>query len=221
MSPKPTTRFPPPRRPAILLPMTLTVDPPEVDPTQLSPPLVWAELFGNPHPVDVEIGCGKARFLATIAARSPEQNFLGVERAGKYYRKGVARVRRARLANARLMQADGLDLLDRWVAPQSIRRLHIYFPDPWPKKRHQKRRIFRPALLQLAARALPPGGEFRVATDHAEYGEIIRDLFAAHTALFETRCWAPDDPERIPTSYSEKWRRAGRDLWWARYQRTS
>lgn len=202
-------------------PLARTPSPIEVDPTQESPPLDWAALFGNPHPVDVEIGCGNARFLMAIARQLPARNFLGVERSGKYYRKAVAHLTRADLPNARLLRADGLDLLDRWVAPGSLQRIHLYFPDPWPKKRHHKRRIFRPALLALAARALLPGAEFRLATDHAEYGAVIRTLFAQQRALFEPLPWATDDRDRLPTSYSERWRRAGRRLWWARYVRAA
>ncbi|MBD3235721.1 MAG: tRNA (guanosine(46)-N7)-methyltransferase TrmB [Candidatus Eisenbacteria bacterium] len=193
----------------------------EIDPFRHQPPFDWRALFGNDHPVDIEIGCGKGRFLAAIAERSPARNFLGAERAARFYRKAVARVRHRGVRNVRLMRADGLDLLDRWVPPASVQRIHLYFPDPWPKKRHHKRRIVRPALLQLAARAVPPGGEFRVATDHPEYRQVIREQFAAHAEFFAPRPWSAEDPERLPTSYSEKWQRAGRALWWARYHRTS
>jgi tRNA (guanine-N7-)-methyltransferase len=191
----------------------------EVDPAALTPPFDWPALYGNRNPVEVEIGSGKGMFLKEAGRARPETNFLGVERAGRFYRTAVERVTRAGLGNVRLLRADGLDVLDRWVAPRSIDALHVYFPDPWPKKRHLKRRVFRPALLALAARALPAGRDFCLATDHAEYAAAIRALFADAEALFSPCVWPADDAGRLPTNYALKWEQAGRTLWWARYRR--
>lgn len=190
----------------------------EIDPTSQDPPLEWPALFGNDHPVEVEIGCGKGMFLREAARRDPRVSYLGVERAGRYYRKAVTRLTRAGLTNIRLMRADGLDVLERWVAPHSIAMLHILFPDPWPKKRHHKRRIFGPRLMQLAWQALRPGGEFRVATDHDPYGQLIREVFAQHAELFESLSWPQDSGDRLPTNYALKWLREGRALWWGRFR---
>jgi tRNA (guanine-N7-)-methyltransferase len=191
----------------------------EVDPTAPRLPLEWGALFPDDHPVEIEIGSGKGMFLKEAARAHPDRNYLGVERAGRFCRIAIERLTRAGLTNVRLLRADGLDLLDRWIAPGSIRALHIYFPDPWPKKRHRKRRLFRPALLDLAARALPEGAELFVATDHAEYGAAIRELFAATHDRFAPADWPVDEAERLPTNYALKWRRAGRALWWGRYRR--
>jgi tRNA (guanine-N7-)-methyltransferase len=191
----------------------------EIDPAAQPAPFDWGTLFGDDHPVEVEIGSGKGMFLKEAARARPDRNYLGVERAGRFYRIAVERLTRAGLTNVRLLRADGLDLLDRWIAPGSIRALHIYFPDPWPKKRHRKRRLFRPALLELAARALPAGAELFVATDHAEYGAVIRELLAAMPDRFAAVAWPGDDAERLPTNYALKWLRAGRALWWGRYCR--
>ncbi len=198
-------------------PLAVTLDPIEVDPTRQEPPLAWTDLFGNDHRVEVELGCGKGMFLAGAAALNPEHNFLGNERARKYYRRAVQRLSRAGLPNVRMMGGDGADLLARWIAPGSVAVLHIYFPDPWPKKRHHKRRIFRPEVLELAHRALGPGGEFRLATDHAPYREVIEALFDAHLHLFAPLPWDPTGPAQLPSNYSLKWQRAGRPLWWARF----
>jgi len=201
-------------------PLSLTRSALEIDPTATPCPLDWGRLFGNDHPVEVEIGSGKGMFLKGAAQMAPETNFLGNERAGKYYRKAVGRLTRTALPNVRLFHADGLDLLDRWVVPGSITVLHVYFPDPWPKKRHQKRRIFRPELLRMAYRALGPDGEFRLATDHPEYRQVIEELFAAHPGIFEPLPWdVATGPAQLPTNYSRKWERAGRPLWWARFRK--
>lgn len=189
----------------------------EIGPCDHEPPFAWPALFGNDHPIEIEIGCGKGRFLVFAANGHPGVNFIGVERAGKYYRRAVAAVAKAGLANVRLMRVDGLDLLDRWVPAHSAARVHIYFPDPWPKKRHHKRRVFRPGLLDLAARALVESGEFRVATDHVEYGVMIRDLFA-QDARFVAVDWAAMD--ELPTHYAAKWERDGRDIWRGCYRFT-
>lgn len=192
-----------------------------VDPTTWTPPFDWNVLFGNDGPVEVELGCGKGMFLKEAARLRPAVNFLGVERAGKYYRTALARLERAGRDRVRLLRADGLDVLDRWVPPVSIRALHIYFPDPWPKKRHQKRRIFRPALFRLAAEAVAPGGELRMATDNQPYREAIEALCAAHREWWAPRPWPAEDPEQLPTNYALKWTRLGRPLWWARFERTA
>jgi len=203
------------------LPLAVTRDPIEIDPTQTTPPLDWAALFGNAGPVEVEIGCGKGMFLEGMARLHPRRNFLGNERARKYYRRAVERLSRAGHRNVRMLGGDGADLLSRWIAPASIAVLHIYFPDPWPKKRHHKRRIFRPEILRMAQRALAPGGELRLATDHAGYREVIERLFAAHAHLFEPLAWDQDGPLQLPSNYSLKWQRVGRPLWWARFSPVS
>ncbi len=189
----------------------------EIDPCATEPPFSWRELFGRDRPVELDIGCGKGLFLREAARLRPEHDFLGVERAGKYFRRAVACLERAGLANVRLLQADGLDVLARWVPPGSVTAIHILFPDPWPKRRHRKRRIFRPELLALARKALVLGGELQVATDHVEYGEAIRGLLAEHAHLFTPLPWPAQDGEHLPTNYARKWERLGRPLWWARY----
>ncbi len=208
----------PPGRYALAAAATTLLSPLEVDPTLLEPPLDWRALFRNGLPVEVELGCGKGMFLREAARLNPRVNYFGVERAGKYYRKAVDRLSRAGLTNIRLMCADALDVMHRWIPPGSIRTLHIYFPDPWPKKRHHKRRIFRPELMALAGRALAPGGELRTATDHAGCGAVIRQILASHTELFIQLPWPEDSADRLPTNYAIKWEREGRSMWWARFR---
>jgi tRNA (guanine-N7-)-methyltransferase len=194
------------------------LQPLRVEPALHSPPFDWVMLFRNTNPVEIEIGCGKGMFLKETSHLHPDVNYLGVEWANKYLRVAEERLSRAGRANVRLMRADGLDVLQRWVAPGSVRVLHIYFPDPWPKKRHHKRRLLRPAFLELAARALIPGGEIRLATDNDPYAEVIRALLEDWRARFSPADWPADDPDRLPTNYACKWQRQGRPLWWARYR---
>ncbi len=189
----------------------------EIIPGAWTLPLNWGELFGNDNPVELEIGSGKGMFLKEAGRQFTDINFIGVELAGKFYRIAVSRLTRAGLPNVRIFYANGLDVLDRWIPENSLQALHIYFPDPWPKKRHHKRRLFTPQLMKQAAAKVIAGGEFRVATDHLHYGDIIRAQFAAHTHLFSEKPWPTGASDQMPTNYSLKWKRAGRQLWWARY----
>ncbi|MDM7914617.1 MAG: tRNA (guanosine(46)-N7)-methyltransferase TrmB [Candidatus Eisenbacteria bacterium] len=145
-----------------------------LDLRDLEPPLRWEGLFAVPvEGVEIEIGSGKGMFLKRASAERPGTGFLGVERAAKWFALGAARLAKEPRPNLRVVQADAFDLLVRWVPPGSVRAVHVYFPDPWPKKRHAKRRLLVPALFDLAARALVEGGWFQMATDVAPYLPLI------------------------------------------------
>ena len=183
------------------------------------PPLDWTAVFGRRSPVEVEIGSGKGLFLAQASVLEPDTDFLGVEKAGKYFRHAVDRIWKSGCRNVRLCEADAFDLLERWIPPGSIRGVHVYFPDPWPKSRHSKRRLFQPALFRGIARALPPHGCLRIASDVTPYFEracqLVRDM-----PEFESLDWPEDAPDRRPTSYALKYDDEGRDLNYAKFRRT-
>lgn len=141
-------------------------------------PLDPAELFGVALPLEVELGVGKGRFLVERAAALPGVGFLGVERSRKYLEMTAARVARHALTNVRLARTTAEDLLYRCLAGASVAAVHVYFPDPWPKKRHQKRRLLREANLTRIAEVLVPGGLLLVKTDHDEYAAAIRAALA-------------------------------------------
>ena len=181
------------------------------------PPLAWPALFGRAAPIEIEIGSGKGLFLVEAARANPEVDFVGVERAGKWFRRSADRILRSGLTNIRIVQADAFDFLARWVAPGSARTVHVYFPDPWPKKRHARRRLLQAELYRLAARALPEGGEFRLASDvHDYYEESIAELAA--DPLFRRDPW-PEGEAGLPTNFAVKYRREGRSEYCARYVR--
>jgi tRNA (guanine-N7-)-methyltransferase len=144
-------------------------------------PRAW---FPNPAaPLDIEIGCGKGTFILEQARSDPSTNFLGIEIAGEFFAYGADRVRRAGLSNVRMMRADAVDFL-RWRCDSGVvRTVHLYFSDPWPKRKHHKNRVVQDGFLADCWRVLSPGGELRVVTDHSEYFDWMREHFARWTTL--------------------------------------
>lgn len=137
------------------------------------------EWFKDPsRPLEIEIGSGKGGFLLKQAALEPATNFLGIEWAAEFYAYTADRVRRRGLPNVRVLRADATEFL-RWRCPGGIVRvIHLYFSDPWPKKRHHKKRVVQDAFLADAHRVLEPGGEIRIVTDHDGYWAWMEERFA-------------------------------------------
>jgi tRNA (guanine-N7-)-methyltransferase len=128
-----------------------------------------ATLFPGPAPVELEVGSGKGLFLTTSAAARPDTNFLGIEIAFGYARFIAGRLARASLANARIIHGDAQTLLRDHLPDRCLAAIHVYFPDPWWKARHRKRRVLSTAFLEQAGRVLLPGGRLHVWTDVEEY----------------------------------------------------
>jgi tRNA (guanine-N7-)-methyltransferase len=141
-------------------------------------PLDACELFGAPVPIELELGLGKGLFLIEWAASHPDSGFIGVERCQRYLAMAATRAARRGLANLRLVRTTAEDMLFRCLADGSVAAVHIYFPDPWPKKRHLKRRLLTRGNLERIARVLAPGGLLRVKTDHAGYAGAIAEALA-------------------------------------------
>ena len=170
-----------------------------------------AAFFGRRAPLEVEIGSGKARFLIASAREHPARDFLGVERSLSYYRICRERVERSGLANARAVRADGRLFVETALAPESVSAFHIYFPDPWPKKKQKKRRLLDGIFLELLGSRLEPGGCVRIATDHPDYGRSLGPLIETVSRL-ERLEWA-SLPATPPTHYELKYAREGRPIW--------
>jgi len=176
----------------------------------------WKVLFGDERPVEVEIGTGKAGFLLRRARARPERNFLGIEWANEFYRFAADRLTRWGVPNVRMLRTDVSHFI-RAVCPRaSLTALHVYHPDPWPKRRHQKRRLFQPAFVNAAVECLVPGGHWAVQTAHAEYFEVIRGLLLSHPGLREPPFDAPEfgvEAARVATNFEIKYLREGRRLY--------
>jgi tRNA (guanine-N7-)-methyltransferase len=194
--------------------------PPEV---AASPQLLdWREVFGNDRPVEVEVGFGKGLFLLNAARARPDVNFLGVEIERKYQLFAADRLARHGLTSVRLACADARPLMRDWVPAASVQAVHVYFPDPWWKKRHHKRRVFTDEFARECGRVLRPGGVLSVATDVEDYADLVREVVAAQTPLRELPPPEPSAAEHdldYLTNFERKFRKQGKPIWRMRYQR--
>ena len=145
----------------------------------------FASCFPSIQPVELELGAGDGSFLLRYSALHPERNFLGVERLLGRLRKIDRKGRRLGLTNLRALRLEAAYVLEWMIPPASLSALHVYFPDPWPKRRHWKRRLINERFTGLVARALRPGGRFYVRTDDASYFEQMTEVGNGQ-ALFQS-----------------------------------
>jgi len=171
--------------------------------------------FRDPDlPLELEIGSGKGTFLVQHAPRHPDTNFLGVEYALKYFRVAADRARRHAIPNARLLHADAGPLIRHHLAPASLHAIHVYFPDPWPKARHHKRRFITADNLTTLHALLVPGGRVHLATDHADYFAWMQEHVAQVTDLYDRLPFDKPDSagpdELVGSNFERKYRHEGR-----------
>lgn len=138
---------------------------------QLPPKLSSAALFGNDHPLEVEVGSGKGLFMATASAANPAHNFVGIEIMAKYAAHAAGRLGRAGLNNALMISGNAEPLFAQRIGPGSLEAVHVYFPDPWWKKRHRKRRVLNETSIPNYAKSLRVGGRLHFWTDVLDYFE--------------------------------------------------
>lgn len=190
----------------------LIVEPIGLDPDALPRPIVWKDLFGNEHPVEIEIGMGKGTFLTDRARASPGTNFLGIEYARWFWRYASDRLRRNGCTNARTVRAEAGFFMREFVPAASVSIVHIYFPDPWPKKRHHKRRLIQPPFIAQIERALIPDGRLQIVTDHAEYFEQIQQTVEQSPLKIAdfARPGSCASGEFVGTNFERKYQREGR-----------
>lgn len=178
-------------------------------------PLNMESLFGDSNPVILEIGSGKGRFLLATAMERPSVNLIGIEKSLHYHRFIRNRFLKRDLRNVRLINHDAFVVMQKMIADASIAEVHVYFPDPWPRKRERKRRIIRPEALEEMKRILVDGGLGIYVTDHQEYFESAAPFVEAAFPRSERRIPGPDDPPR--TNYEAKYREEGRPIFEIRF----
>jgi len=194
----------------------------------INPPDVWrinfAQVFGRAGPLHIEVGTGKATFLLSQAKAQPDVDFLGIERAKKFYRYAVDRVGRSGLTNVRIVRTDAAAFLADFVPDGCVDCFHIYFPDPWPKSRHHKRRFLNEVNLQQLLRCLKPAGRLRIATDDGDYFEQIQQLIAAQAERLEAIRFLPaagaQEGELTGTNYERKYIKDQRQIYTVALSRT-
>ena len=142
-----------------------------------------AALFGRRAPLEIEVGSGKGLFLGSAASMQPEHDFLGMEIAHRYARFAAARLAQRQLPNAVVMSGDALRVFRELLPYNSLVAVHVYFPDPWWKARHKKRRVMNEAFAADIQRTLQPGGQLHFWTDVEEYFQTTLELLAANTRL--------------------------------------
>ena len=173
-----------------------------------------AAAFGRRAPLVVEIGFGMGAATAEIAAAHPETNYLGIEVHPPGVGALLKEIGERGLANVRIVQDDAVEVLGRMVASESLAGVNIFFPDPWHKNRHHKRRLIQPPLVALLASRLAPGGTLHCATDWQPYAEQMLAVLAAEPSLVNSSDgYAPRPPSRPLTKFEQRGLDRGHGVW--------
>jgi len=178
-------------------------------------PATSRSLLGNDNPLEIEIGSGKGTFLAIESKLRPEINFLGIEQALRYWRFAADRLRRKQCDNVQLILAEAYEVLCEYLPENTVDAVHVYFPDPWPKRRHHKRRLIQPSLVKAMARCMRRGARLQVLTDHAEYFVHIQQVLET-SSLALARYLPPVSAqagELVGSNFERKYRERGRPLY--------
>jgi tRNA (guanine-N7-)-methyltransferase len=191
-------------------PLTLACGDQRLGLEEVGSPMELDRLLPGNGPWEVEIGFGKGRYLLASAAERPDHRFLGIEVASKYFRLAESRAVRQGLSNVVLAQGEALFMMCAVLPAAFADVVHVYFPDPWPKDRHHKRRLFDRETVDLLLRMLSPGGLLSFATDFLEYGEEVTELLTSHPGLevAALSAW----PEGPRTNYEMKYETEGREI---------
>lgn len=176
--------------------ITLSENTLRIYPDQYLDPIDFRGRFVCPNrPFEIDLGCGKGRFLLARARKFPKTNFLGIDRQLGRVNKIDRKARRAGLDNIRLLRLDGYYTITFLVPPQSVDTYYVFYPDPWPKGKHHHNRLFNQPFMDALARTLKPGGKIHASTDHLPYFEQIYKLLKADSRFEETETFVPSEDE--------------------------
>ncbi len=182
----------------------------------------WNAVFGNDHPLNLEIGIGGGEFILTLAQRFPRENFVGIDIAGHFLRKAAKKAMREGIGNIRFLTTDAKGLLYETVPHESLQAVYVNFPDPWPKRGHEKRRHFDEKFVRLVEDRLAPEGYLYLATDVEEYAELAYESLSQSEVLanaysspwLNERGW-----QGLETRYEEKWKEMGKTLFYLAFRK--
>jgi len=187
-------------------------------PTNWLDPLDWRAVFDEPRPIEIDIGCGKGAFLLWAAQARPQHNFIGVERQVARLHKVDNKIQRLGLHNVRLIRIEASYFVSKLVPKQSVIAYHVFFPDPWPKRRHHSRRLFNATFVGELVQTLAKSGVVNVASDDADYCTHIREVMAGSTRF------SAEPPETLPveakTEFESVFLTLGREVYRARFVRS-
>ena len=200
-----------PPQPAVLSEATLMIQPSIVD------RLDFRSVFGTERPVEVELGAGDGSFLIEYAARKPERNFLGVERLLGRLRKIDRKARRRGLDNVRALRLEAAYVVEWMIPMASVYAIHVYFPDPWPKRRHWRRRLINLTFAAVAWKALRPGGILYLRTDHPGYFDQMMEVMGLCRSFSRTN--EPPDLLEVTTDFERGFQAKGIPTLHAAFQR--
>jgi tRNA (guanine-N7-)-methyltransferase len=187
-----------------------------------STPLDFERVFGRVAPRVLEIGCGMGETTASIAAAQPHVDFVGVEVHAPGVGSLLKQIDALALSNLRVIQHDAVEVVGAMIAPSSLAGIHVFFPDPWPKKRHHKRRLLQPGFVRALALRLAPGGYLHVATDWEEYAQEILATLTAEPLLANSAAgFAPRPDYRPLTKFEARGLKLGHGVWDAIFRRVA
>lgn len=165
-------------------------------PAQWLEPVHFAGFFDHPErPLEIDLGCGKGRFLLARAATFPDINFLGIDRMLERIRKVDKKALQRGLRNIRLFRMEAYYAVTYLIPPRSVDACYIFYPDPWPKTKHREHRLFSPPFMDALARTLKPGGKVHASTDHLPYFEMMHALLQRDSRFEETEPFVPAPDE--------------------------
>jgi tRNA (guanine-N7-)-methyltransferase len=182
----------------------------------------WGGLFQNDHPLKLEIGFGNGNFLIDMAIREPQSNFIGMDFYHKGIRKIVTRMDRLHLKNIRVAYGDAGQKLPILFDEGEISEIFINFPDPWPKKKHHKRRLIKPGFVEILAGKLSPQGKIRIATDFTSYAQEILEIMQAGTQLHnphEDQGYLHERNDIPKTKYEKAFLDAGKKIYYFEFSK--
>ncbi|MCS7167861.1 MAG: tRNA (guanosine(46)-N7)-methyltransferase TrmB [Gemmatales bacterium] len=177
----------------------------------------FAAIFGNTNPLELEVGFGKGGFLLQSALSYPEVNYLGIEIEKAYVLYAATRLAKRNLRNVRLIHGDARRVIPAYFPEACLRTVHVYFPDPWWKRRHKKRRLFQEDFVRQCERILQPGGKLLIASDVEEYFGVMNELLCNQTHLQATDAPLPPSDPRWLTNFERKALQEGRKVFRAAY----
>lgn len=179
-------------------------------------PIIFKEVFQNTHDVVVEIGFGNGDSLLQQAIEQPQLNFIGIEVHAPGVGHLIHNAHRQNVKNLRVLRHDAVEVLQNQIADASIHKLQLFFPDPWHKKRHHKRRIMKPEFIELIHRKLKIGGRFHMATDWQPYAEVMLEQMSEAPGFINCSGegnYSPDMSDRCETKFERRGRRLGHGVW--------